>query len=446
MNGQRARPLRPLAPIGSAVLVAALLVACGGDPAAPSVQGAATAPDVSPGAPAQGAAPSVAPTVWSATNIQSLVPVAPTRVTSVPRPVPPIPAYDVTLTTLSKVVETYAGDPGNPWAVAHGILARGTAFRLADGREAMPQLFSTWAETRSAGGHAFVGFPKSRGDVRIEPHTDLILKNASEAGYVPEATYAGPDGRTVTLADLYRWTLLKSYLVADKNHSSFDGPNDLPWGLQALAAWAPGAELQWQALDGTPMDLDYLTSFTVAVLTHESAFMFDAMQKKQDFQRTGQPLFSYTCGGAHLVQGASYAVARGFGTPKDRQAVEAQVPLLFYRLPIELSIYDEALKRNPKHRTRLLVQRMKFLGHWLETLSKMQAMGLFSPDDAQLRLIEGAAQNLALVVDALQKQGTFDQLPELRAQDEQLYLDIVGDASHAVRGLELALGRGTIAW
>ena len=95
---------------------------------------------------------------------------------------------------------------------------------------------------------------------------------------------------------------------------------------------------------------------------------------------------------------------------------------------------------------KLQVQRMKFLGHWLETVSKMHAMGLFAPDANQLTQIEGAAQNLVLTVDSLQKQGAFDHLPALRVKDEQMYLDIIGDSGHAVRGLELALGRGKVIW
>ena len=46
----------------------------------------------------------------------------------------------------------------------------------------------------------------------------------------------------------------------------------------------------------------------------------------------------------------------------------------------------------------------------------------------------------------LKKLGAFDNLQVLREGNEQLYLDIVGDSAHAVRGLELALGRATIAY
>lgn len=406
--------------------------------------GEAPAPPPPPKVEAAAPTPATPTTVWTTENIRELVPTVPPRNNAVPKPIPMLPEYDATLGTLGAVIDTYDGDPDNPWAVAHGILARGKEFRLSDGREAIPHLFSSYAEARAAGALTLVGFPAALGTIRVEPHTDLLLKNLTEIGFDPGGELPTRTG-TVAVADLYRWTVLKTFLDPKKNHSSFSDPGDISWGLQALAAWAPG-ELQWIAIDGTPMDLDDLTSFNVAVLLQESAFMLQDMQRGQDFQRAGQPLFSYPCGGSHLVQGVSYAVARGYGTPKDRKVVEGQVALLFYRLPIELAIYDSALKQHASYRLKLTVQRLKFLGHWLETISKMQAMGLFVPDANQLTHIEGAAQNLVVTVDALKKQGAFDRLPDIRAKEEQMYLDIIGDAGHAVRGLDLALGRGKVAW
>lgn len=204
--------------------------------------------------------------------------------------------------------------------------------------------------------------------------------------------------------------------------------------------------MRWMATDGTAMDLNELTDFMVLVLTKESKFMFDAMRAGGKFERKGQPLFGYTCGGAHLLQGASYAVARGFGKDEDRKYVAAQGPLLLYRLPIELTLYDEAMEQHREFREKLLVQRMKFLGHWLESMSKLQILGLFSPDDMQAHSIEGAAQNLALTVMELEKIGTFDHLDALKQSDHQLFLDVLGDSAHAVRGLELALGRQKLRW
>ncbi len=431
------------------MLLLLALLGCGGEPTATTPPPSGVADPMPGGATpvGSGSTPAVPapPTVWTADNIDQLVPVAPSRRSTVSKPIPAVPEYDAALLTLGSIVEKYAGDPDNPWAIAHGVLARGPGFRLRDNREGVPHLFTAFAEPRPTGTRTLVGFPKALGDVRVEPHTDLLLKNLGEIGVPPDATFPTRAG-TVSIADLYRYTLLKTYLVAEKNLSSYDGPNDMPWGLQALAQWAPAGELQWVSTQGAAMDLDYLTTFTVAVLTKESAFLFQSMQRGQPFQRQGQPLFSYSCGGAHLLQGASYAVARGYGTPKDRKAVEAQVPLMFYRLPIELGIYDEAMKTAPKQKVRLLVQRMKFLGHFLETMSKMEAMGLYVPDEKQSQLLEGAAQNLVLTVQALEKSGTFANMETIRTKDEQLFLDVIGDSCHAVRGLELELGRGTIAW
>ena len=41
-------------------------------------------------------------------------------------------------------------------------------------------------------------------------------------------------------------------------------------------------------------------------------------------------------------------------------------------------------------------------------------------------------------------QGVFERLPEIRTRDEQLFLDIIGDAAHAVVALELATGARSV--
>jgi hypothetical protein len=79
-------------------------------------------------------------------------------------------------------------------------------------------------------------------------------------------------------------------------------------------------------------------------------------------------------------------------------------------------------------------------------MSKLQILGFYTPDDAQLKLLEMAAQKLVVAVQALRDGGVLDGMEALRVKDEQLYLDVIGDSAHAIRGLELALGRGKVAF
>jgi hypothetical protein len=171
--------------------------------------------------------------------------------------------------------------------------------------------------------------------------------------------------------------------------------------------------------------------------------MIQQMNRGQDFEKTGQGIFAYTCGGAHLLQGAAYLVARGFGGDEQRELVEVQGPLLLYRFPRETAIYKEAMAQHPEMRVTLLVQQLKFTGHWLESVHKLAASGLFVPDAIGQVVLADAVLLLVSTVAELKQLGALDNLAEIREQNPQLYLDLVGDSAHAVRGLELALGEGT---
>ena len=135
------------------------------------------------------------------------------------------------------------------------------------------------------------------------------------------------------------------------------------------------------------------------------------------------------------------ALARGYGNDQARALFMKQPELWFYRLPRELAIYDAAMKRfGETEALRLLVQRLKFTGHFLESMHKLAAMGFYVPTSEQQAALDGVALQVALTLEALHKEGVFDRMPQLRAEDEQLYLDIVGDSAHALHGLHIALG------
>lgn len=430
-----------------------LLLACG-EPPPPlpselSPEQRAAAP---PAAPAQ---PPAAPTdatpgeaqgrLWTPEDIDQLAPAPPTRQGRSPRPLALSAEIEEAIRTLSEVVDTRGRDPKNPWAVAHGLLARGPDMQLADGRPAVDALFADAAEIVTLGGHALLQFPAERAELLVEPHTALQLKNMAEIGVSP-AREVSVAGQRRAVADLYRATLVGSWIDVASNKASFRSPDDVGWLVQALATWAPGPELRWRATNGGEQDLRLLTRFAVGALVKETAFLAEAMQAGQGFERKGQGIFRYTCGGAHLLQGAAYAVARGFGGEQERAAMEAQARLHLWRFPREQAITDNAIQRAPEHRLRLLSQRLKFAGHALESAEKLRILGLLPAGDAEHAVLEEMARSIVATTRTLREGGAFAKLDEIRAANPQLYLDLVGDSAHALRGLELALGRQTLPW
>lgn len=424
------------------------LLACGEPPAPLATERAATeapapatAPAAAPAAPATPAAPTGP--LWTPESIDQLQPAPRRQAASTPNPVAETPQIAETLAVLDRVITTYAADPKNPWAMAHALLARGGDFTLPDGRGAIAALFADWAEPLPVGPHTLLRFPREKGGARVEPHTALLLKTMTESGVDPQ-TEVRAAGKTYRIADLYRGSVESTWLDIKSSEASFSSPDDMPWLLQGLAAWAPPGELRWTASNGKSADLSTLLRFGVAVLAKETAFLADAMKAGQGFERKGQGIFRYTCGGAHLLQSTAYAVAVASTDPRERQLIQAQVPIFFYRFPRELAITDEALDAHPEHKLRLLVQRLKFTGHALETAEKLQILGFYTPDEAQTATIQKIVSELNATVASLSKMGAYDMLPKIREKDEQLYLDLVGDSSHAYRGLMLALGRQTV--
>jgi hypothetical protein len=307
-------------------------------------------------------------------------------------------------------------------------------------------LFADYADPLPSGGHTLLHFARERGEVRVEPHMALQLKNMAEVGVDPQHPVQAAGGAH-TVADLYRGYLISSFLDLQSSKASFSSPDDIGWLVQGLATWAPTpGDLRWRSTEGGEQTLTLLTRFSVAALVKETQFLSDAMVADQSFERKGQGIFRYTCGGAHLLQGAAYAVARGFAGDAEKQAIRDQAVLHLWRFPREQAITDAAIKAAPEHRLKLLSQRLKFAGHALETIEKLEILGFITPDADQQAPIESMATSNDQTTTTLEQGGAFKELDEIKSKDFQLYLDLVGDSAHAVRGLNLALGRDTLRW
>ncbi len=424
-------------------MIVLLLLGCGSPAPAPTPSPAA--------APAPPPAPAVreeAPTVAF---------VMPKEVGKTPRPLADSPELKQARDHLRQVVMDHARDPENPWAIVHGMLALGVAEPLANGADPVDWLFERYAVVKEVGGVPLLTFPPSRGDIRIEPHTDLVLKALAEGGVVPSRSVK-VGGKPFQVAELYRGSLHRAWVKGTTTGFEEGSFDDAPWALQGLATWAPD-DLAWKAAGGRPMTMDGFTDALVETLIEETRFLVEAKGAGKIPQKdTRKGIFRYTCGGQHLLMGTAYAVARGFGEEEHRATICEQRDLLRWRVDVELAALDPYLQSGQLDTATaalLLSQRLKFLGHWLETTHKILATRLCEPTPEDAAATERVATELVRTVAALDQLGVWKDLPTLRTDPryakvprgpEQLYLDLVGDSAHAVRGIDLATGVGTLTF
>lgn len=351
---------------------------------------------------------------------------------------------------LRRVAREGAADPGNPWALAHGVLAFGADFRTRDGENALGRIVSAYLEEREipgAGGgtlrvHAF---PREREGVRVEPHRDLVLKNAIERDAFPEGPFGGVEGAP-SRVDLVRSSQATfEFRPGARGAAAFPRPDDVAWSVQAYCQEAERAGAEWVAASGMAVRLDEVAAALIATLEDATRFLAEARARgAARVQKRRQGIFAFTCGGAHLYQAAEACAAAGFGGPEARERVREQTALYLWRGAVENALYDEAIAQAPRLAALVVNQRVKFLGHLLESLGKAERDGLWRPTAEEAQALAGARRALLRAALQLEESGVYRRLAEVRAGSEQFYLDLVGDACHALRGLEIQaeLGRG----
>lgn len=358
----------------------------------------------------------------------------------IPAPLTLTPAQSDAAGELDGLVRAHTRTPGNPWAIAHGLVALGHDLMLENDQPAVEWLFSTYAERFETQAGWVLRFPEADGSTRIEPHPDLILKALADAGVDPERMVT-VEGEGHVVGDLYRGVLAETYFSKSSGRSSFGQANELAWTLMGLASWAP-KDTQWTTPAKETTSIDELTDHAWLKLSSATSFLAKAKKTGTGFQKRGQGIFAFTCGGAHMIQGVNHARLRGFGHASLDGPIKVQRDLMIYRYPIELAQIDAALAAHPKYASALLIQRLKLTGHTLETLARLSASGHEDApsSDSLSPYVEAVAETTLL----LRKSGLLSQIDQLKSSDEQRYLDLVGDSAHALRGLRIATGQSPV--
>lgn len=358
---------------------------------------------------------------------------------------------------LVDLVNAYGRNPQSPWALAHAMLALGPDIEIP-GHHGHPADFfaENYGQPVQVGQDLLWTFPPQRGGQLVDVHTDLLLKAFTEGGLTPDREVVVA-GQPTTLGALYRNSLYRAWTENGITGFQGRGFNDAAWALQALTAWAP-THLQYRSEGEREMRLQDLTRGMREAIARDTANLKAAAAEGRLVQKdTRKGFFAYTCGGQHAIQGLTYAVARGFGNAADRHEVCEQIELLDWRTTLELSTVDPMIEQGtPDIKLLLYVQRLKYLGHTLETVHKAAAMGVCKLDERDVTASQRVARELVRTVRELEKMKVFDNIPAIarnpgfdrirKGGGQQVVLDLIGDSAHAVRGIDLATGRGVIRY
>ena len=338
-----------------------------------------------------------------------------------------------TQATLRQGVEQRAAETTSPWALAHGLIAFGKDFRAANGKPAAEVIFS-YAEPKTVEGQTRYFFPERKEGDLVEPHPHLLVKSLLEAGLPASISYPASDGQTITLERL------SADLVGIAKIPTSDTEwRNIAWQVSAMAALAK-----------QPENFEELSRAVLFRLEQEQRVVSDYSGTAAQAFASGSPLraaktkktgiFGHSCGGFHLFQAALTANPKA----NDQAAtIKKQLGVLIFRYESERSILRKMLADHPGQGLLLRVQQVKFFGHLVETLTLARQQERYDPQSEGGRrldrLIFQSAQDLGQAARELAQGGVYSRLDAIRKEREQTYLDLVGDACHAIRGLSRAV-------
>lgn len=334
----------------------------------------------------------------------------------------------------------HAADPANPWALAHGITGLGKDFAAADGRRAADVIIADYLRKATDPTQTTYSFIQFKPDgTPVEPHSNLHIKTLVLAGFAPTATFKASFGK-VTLEQLVDG-VKRGFRHAPKVDEYW---RDAGWTLDLLATTLkPGPTAWFVNGAGERVDFNAVMEDALSALERHDGDLLAAMEKNvAQVPKRKQGIYSHHCGGLHFAQAIFHWARFPDVRKKWGSRIDRQVKLLFWRLNSEQPQYDAMLQQvlnlpDPTYKLMVLTQLVKFHGHLLETLGRIQANKVYTFDKQQKLMIEKVKALLDHAVTGLKEAKAFDNMERFKTSQKQLYLDLVGDSCHAAHGLEL---------
>lgn len=336
----------------------------------------------------------------------------------------------------------WAADPKNPWAMAHGVKTLGSSYLASDGRRAADVIFHDFLQHNvlpdgGPGVGAPYGFARYAKDgTPIEPHANLNTKALACDAHAPLSLSLETGWGKVSLKQLVD-SVKQGFRHVP---SSIEYWKDVGWTLDLFATTQkPGTK--WTTADGTVVDLDQVFDDALTELERETSDLKLGMEKHlPQVDKRKQGVYAHSCGALHFIQGVLAWARHPSVRKKWGKRVDDQIAILFYRLGSERRQYDaafqQALSTAPQYKIVILVQMLKFYGHWLETLGRLKTDLKWKPTAEQQQQINLGKAMLDSAVRQLEAEKAFQQMEQYKKTQPQVYLDLIGDSCHAAHGLE----------
>ncbi|MGH7332107.1 MAG: hypothetical protein ACREKS_05030 [Candidatus Rokuibacteriota bacterium] len=312
----------------------------------------------------------------------------------------------------------------DPWAVAHGLRAMGSAFAINGEQRAVDFLLEKYVSEVTVNGRTLLAFP-----IDVEIHPNSFLKTMLEAG-VPTSYRFTHQGRQRTLADLVAGArlLFRPQEMADRNQ--------IPWSLIAFSRTTSLLRRRWTNAWGETVDLDASVDGALQLLENASAPIAAARRDGRPLAAKS-PVHSFTCGGTHMLYGLLSAVHYGFGGKGTRERVQQQTALMIWRMGgADVDLISRFYRRHvpsPLNQWEELDSKLKVLGHAEECVAFATARGIISVTADQQALRAAGKKSLMELLAEVRRR----DLTTVRTLAPQTYQQLVGDTCHAQHGLTL---------
>ncbi|MBT3221336.1 MAG: hypothetical protein HN348_19815 [Proteobacteria bacterium] len=330
-----------------------------------------------------------------------------------------------------EVVRKHGNDPDNPWGLGHAMLALGKDHRASDGRPAWRAVLEDNSDIVTIDEQKVVVLGPGEPTRRIDPHPNAFLMILKVAGVPNDATFER-HGDEYTIDSLVQG----AKLLYDRPQTADDWLKSA-WTLRALSLSLPPGRDKWQTNSGEQISLFEELDRGLAYLEHQHSFAEQRLGSDEEgLEKHRQYIYAHSCGGLHLFTAALAHLVHPEARALYGERAERQVDILAWRLAEEHNLYGAiAPGREGGAAVLVTIQRLKVFGHSLEALSDLTLGGAIRPRPELLSDLR--AWTIDAILD-LQTGRVYDAMPKLRESQPQSFLDLLGDTSHAVRGLRLS--------